>query len=376
MNEIAVSDNMVVEYDDKQWRLIRINDAGERNRVAAVEGDGRFRYNSFFAMTRILPDEGEILADDIDEVILGWSHQTDAWQLCLVLSADLAAGRSDAGCEVLRFIDPDMLMYEQDAIQAGQALADVLGKPFVHAPPVLAPAPPPIPLADLPLEVGIWRLQAGEAAGSGSGEVWFVRSKSWMRGKLRQIAWYGLFVVLYVWVSIASMSSELALPNAGTLIPDPQFLPYLGLGVAALLMLMILQQLWQIMREPDRILISAYVGSVVARRGDRMRWQVNAKSVQSIYASELVKKRGRRPAVHHSEINLHLVNGRFQRMIIEDAKLMDAWLPDVNLEAEKGRAVGVNVLEPQAASTALQAAAVHISVCLDGLPVWYDRRYK
>lgn len=378
MTQITVSDNFVVDYSDRQWRLIRISDHEEQNARVTVEAGGGFCYNSYFADIHDLPDEGEIAADDIIEVALGWSYKTDAWQLSVVLSPDLAAARSSRGCEALRFIDPDMSAYEQDAKDVGQALADVLGKPFVIMPPEEAPPPEPIPLADLPLDIGIWRLQAGAPAvpGAAPSEVRFVRSKSWARAKMRQIAWYGLMAAVYVWVAAASISSELALPNTGTLIPNPQILPYMGMGVAVLLILLIGQRVWQFMREPDAILISSYEGSVIALRGRQVRWKVNAKNVQSVYVSELVKKRSRRPTVYHSEINLHLVKGRFRRVMAEDRKLANPLLPDADPLSEQERGVGVAVLDPKQASTALQAAAIHIAVCLDDLPVWHDRRYK
>ena len=378
MTQITVSDNFVVDYSDRQWRLIRISDHEEQNARVTVEVGGGFCYNSYFADIHDLPDEGEIAADDIIEVTLGWSYKTDAWQLSVVLSPDLAAARSSRGCEALRFIDPDMSAYEQDAKDVGQALADVLGKPFVITPPEEAPPPEPIPLADLPLDIGIWRLQAGAPAvpGAAPSEVRFVRNKSWARAKMRQIAWYGLLTAVYVWVAAASISSELALPNTGTLIPNPQILPYMGMGVAVLLILLIGQRIWQFMREPDAILISSYEGSVIALRGRQVRWKVNAKNVQSVYVSELVKKRSRRPTVYHSEINLHLVKGRFRRVMAEDRKLANPLLPGADPLSEQDRAVGVAVLEPKQASTALQAAAVHIAACLDDLPVWHDRRYK
>lgn len=373
MTKIKVSNNFAVEYSSLQWRLIRVSDREEQDAKVTVEAGGGFCYNNLFANMRGLPDEGEVAADDITAVTLGWSYKTDAWQLNILLSPDLAAARSSRRCEALRFWDPDRSVYKRDAKNVGLALARTLGnKPFVIKPPEEAPPPEPIPLIDLPLEVGIWRLHPGAAPG----ELRFLRSTSWMRAKMRQIAWYVLLAVLYAWVAAASMSSELALPNAGTLIPDPQILPYLGIGAAILLILLIGQQIRHILRQPDTILISAYERSVIARRGHKVCWKASANSVQSVYASELVKKRGRRPTVYHSEINLHLVNGRFRPVIVEDRKLTDALLPGADPYTEKNRAVGATKLEPSEVSTALQAAAIHISACLDGLPVRYDRRYK
>ena len=380
MTEITVSDNFAVEYSSLQWRLTRRSDRDEQDARVMVEAGGGFRYNSSFANMRDLPEEGEIAADDIVAVTLGWSYKTDAWQLSVLLSPDVAAARSSRGCEALRFWDPDRTAYVQDAKNVGLALARILGnKPFVMKPPEEAPPPEPIPLADLPLDIGIWRLQADAAAADPDApppEMRFVRSKSWTRAKMRQIAWYGLLAALYVWVAVASISHELALPNAGTLIPDPQILPYLGMGVAVLLILLIAQRVWQFLREPDAILISSYEGSVIAFRGRQARWKVNAKNVQSVYVSELVKKRSRRPTVYHSEINLHLVKGGFRRVMAEDRKLANPLLRGVDPLSEQSRAVGVAALDPKQASTALQAAAVHIAVCLDEKTVWHDRRYK
>ena len=139
---------------------------------------------------------------------------------------------------------------------------------------------------------------------------------------------------------------------------------------------MIAMQIKQIMQEPDTLVISAGKQNISALRVDDLRWQVDAGQVQSVYASELVKERGRRPMVFHGEINLQLIDGSFQRLLVEDDKRTDALLPGCDSESEKNRPIGVSLLEPEGVSTTLQAAAVHVAVCLGDLPVWYDRRFK
>ena len=184
----------------------------------------------------------------------------------------------------------------------------------------MEPEPEPIPLAPLPLDLGLWRLEEASHMHGGEGELRLSRDKRWLRAKQRQIAWYGVLTLVYLWVSIATLTSELGLPIAGTLIPNPAWLPYLGIVVAVLLLLAIGRQLLVILRQPNAIVINQYEKTVSASRGVRQLWKVNAGGVQSIYASELVKKRGRKPTVLHGEINLHLLDGRFMPILIDHEK--------------------------------------------------------
>ena len=146
--------------------------------------------------------------------------------------------------------------------------------------------------------------------------------------------------------------------------------------MAILLLLAIVRLLSIILREPNAIIINPYEKTISAMRGNQQLWKVNAGSVQSIYVSELVKKRGRKPTVFHGEINLHLLDGKFMPILVDNEKIVGALLPGRDPAAEKERPVDVHALEPEAASTPLQAAAIHIAVCLGDLPVWYDRRLK
>lgn len=375
MTRIAVSDNMLVDFSEERWRLIQLDAAAAPALLVEVKAGRGFRYDDDFGNRRALPPLGEVAARDIGEVVLGWSEEDAAWQLGMTLSPDLSFSRSSRWFEVLRIDDPDQVRSQQTLQQIGLALADVLGKPFLASAPGDAMAEPePIPLIDLPLELGNWTLKA--PAPGGESELQFARDQRWIRARYRQIAWYGVLAAFYAWVSIASLSHDLALPNAGTLIPDPSLLPYLGLGVSLLLLVMIALLVKQIMQEPDTLLINTGKRSLSALRGRDLRWQLDAGDVQSVYASELVKKRGRRSIVFHGEINLQMIDGDFRRLLVEDDKRADALLAGCDALVEKNRPSGVSVLEPDAVATALQAAAVHVAVCLGDLPVWYDRRFK
>ena len=377
MTRVAVSANSLVDYDRERWRLIELEASAEPRLVLEAKQGAPFRYNGYFAVSRDLPESGEILVADLRQVVLGWSQESMSWQLGLTLSEEVSLARSSRWFEILRMSDSEKSQNEETATQLGQALARALDVPFVTTEPALEPAPEaePIPLVDLPLQLGLWRLQMSPK-GEKFGELQFLREERWMRGRIRQIAWYALWCLIYLWVSVATLTSDLGLPNAGTLIPNPAWLPYLGIAVAALLVLGILRLVWIVQREPDTIVINPFDKSISGWRGARQRWKVNAGSIQSVYASEVAKKRGRRPTVTHGEINLHLLNGRFLPVIADPEKLVDALLPGADAAAEKKRPDGVQALEPAAVSTALQAAAVHIAVSLGDVPVWYDRRLR
>ena len=374
MPRIAVSANSLVDYSSDRWRLIQVDDRAKPKLVVEAKTGLPFRYNGYFAVSRDLPESGEILEADLGQVVLGWSNESSSWQLGLTLSPEISLARSSRWFELLRFTDANADAREAVAIQLGTALANTLGIPFAStASAAIEPEPEPEPIAlePLPLDLGLWRLARGF-----EGELRLERSRRWLRAKQRQIAWYGLLVVVYLWVSFATLTSELGLPIAGTLIPNPAWLPYLGIAVAVLLLLAMARLVWIILREPNSIIINPYEKTISAARGNRQLWKASAGGVQSIYASEVVKKRGRKPTVLHGEINLHLLDGRFMPILVDTEKIVDALLIGRDPRTEKERSTDVHVLEPEAVSTALQAAALHIGVCLGELPVWYDRRLK
>lgn len=376
MTRIAVSANSLVDFSPERWRLIQVDDPSQPKLLVEAKTGLPLRYNGYFAVSRDLPESGEIMGADLGQVVLGWSNESHSWQLGVTLSPEISLARSSRWFELLRFTHADASTHEAKAIQLGTALAKTLDIPFASTAPIeLAPEPEPTVLAPLPLNLGFWRLEAVEQM-RGDGELRLARELRWLRAKQRQIAWYSLLTVVYLWVSIATLTSELGLPIAGTLIPNPAWLPYLGIAVAILLLLAIARLLTITLREPNAIVINPYEKTISARRGNQQLWKVNAGAVQSVYVSEKVKKRGRKPTVFHGEINLHLLDGRFMPILVDNEKIVDALLPGRDPAAEKQRPAEVQVLEPNAVSTPLQAAAIHIAVCLGELPVWYDRRLK
>ncbi len=380
MPRIAVLPNTLVDYSSEAWRLIQLDDHAEPKLLLEAKHGLPLRYSGAFAVSRDLPETGELLLVDLGQVLLGWSQQSTSWQLGITLSEEISLARNSRWFEILRFTADDPDAHETEARQLGEALAATLGIPFVTRDEIKEQqaAPQPVPLAELPLDLGMWSLVGTEAGG----ELQLRRGARWQSARRRQIAWHALWMVIYTWVALATLDSELGLPNAGTLIPNPDWLPYLALLVAGLLLLQILRQLWTGLRKPNSIAFHPYNKTIRGLRGDSLRWQISAGSVQSVYVSEVVKPAGRRrlpftgsahSTFQHGEINLHLLDGSYVTLLLDQAKRRYSLLPGA---PEQTHEEGVSALDASLASTALQMAGLHIARTLGELPVWYDRRHK
>ena len=208
MPRIAVSANSLVDYSPERWRLIQVDDPAAPKLLVEAKTGLPLRYNGYFAVSRDLPESGEILEADLGQVVLGWSNESNSWQLGVTLSPEISLARSSRWFELLRFTHPDASLHEARAIQLGAALAKTLDIPFASTAPVeIAPEPQAIVLEALPLDLGLWRLEEAEQK-RGGGELRLLREKRWLRAWQRQLAWYGLLTAVYLWVSIATLDER------------------------------------------------------------------------------------------------------------------------------------------------------------------------
>jgi len=375
---MVISDSLLVDCADNWWRLIHVDATATASLLLEAKVASPLRYSEDFARSQDLPPTGELAPEQLRQVVLGWSDNAAAWQLGITLAPGLE--RASHWLQLLQLSqsqqDEQGDSPQQKGERLGKALARTLNLPFARLesdresrPPAEPAAPPPLPA--LPLQLGLWRLQAAD---NDSRTLELTRQRSWQHQ--RQIAWYGLWTAVYLWVSISTLNHELGLPIAGTLIPDPAWLPYLGIAVAALLVLSMLRQAWLLSRQVTELRIDPAEQSISAWRGSTRLWHVPADRIQCIYASEILRKRGKKPSITHAEINLYLRDGSFLPILIDSEKNAQPWLPGIDPQLERKSSAGLRVLEPAAASTALQAASLHIAASLGELPLRYDRRYR
>ena len=369
MDTVPAAENLLVEPGPEAWRLLHSDLRGSHELLCAGP-DAMLRYSTAFAWSRHLPASGSIACGHIEQVVLGWSESDQAWHLGLLLAPQLARLRDSRWCELAHWPDPDQSDFSELAEHAGQALAAQAGRPFQlivpQAPepppqerePIFEEAPPPPkrPLPQLPLAFSeTWSLEIGT-----TGMLQLVRDAKVARAMTRRILWYALWAGVYVFLIVASHFSGIAMPG-------PAFLPLLAAFSALVLVLLIARNLVRRRNAPDLFIFDNYQRQIRARRGSAVLWIRRVEQIQSIYVSELQRKRRRRGGgLQYAELNLHLSSNQFQH-------LLQSAQPRLIAGEDSDAAQGVNVLDSNSCSTNTQAVALHIAQALD-LPVWLDRR--
>lgn len=232
-----------------------------------------------------------------------------------------------------------------------------------------------LPLPQPPFKTGLWTLEYDP-----NGVLQYRRSASWVWSRLGRAAWYTFWALVYVFLAYATLNSTLALPNAGTMLPSPEILPYLGLASAVLLFVLVLYILIDAILSPGLLVIDPYTQTIRMQRRDQTIWSKNAADVQSVYVSHIVelkhKKRNgqKEPEWHiqHGELNLHLGEKKFKcflRVEEADEQPIDDFIAYVYGDD------GVRPLVVEGVATPMQGAAMTIGQAL-GVPVYYDHRVK
>ena len=369
MDTVPAAENLSVELAPEAWRLLHSDLRGSHELLCAGP-DAVLRYSEAFAWSRHLPAGGALANGHIEQVVLGWSESDQAWHLGLLLTSQLAALRDSRWCELASWPDPDQSDFLELAERAGQTLAALTGRPFQlltpQAPEPLpqvrepifdeAPPPPERPLPDLPLAFSdTWSLETGS-----TGMLQLVRDPKVARAMTRRILWYALWAAVYVFLIVASHLSGIAMSG-------PVFLPLLAAFSALVLVLLIARNIVRRHNAPDLFIIDSFQHQIRARRGGTVLWIRRVEQIQSIYVSELQRKRRRRrDSLQYAELNLHLSSNQFQH-------LLQSAQPRSIGGGEGDAAQGVSELAAHSYSTNTQAVALHIARALD-LPVWLDRR--
>ncbi len=362
VDRISAADNLTIEIEPERWRLLS-NGATEESVVVEAVPGRPLRYISGFGRTRRLPDNGALPVEHIQRVVLGWSQQDEAWHLGFVLASELAQARGSRWCEVAHWPDPDTDVYHDIALRAGKNLAQAVTRPFYLVPPQAAPAAaPPAPvrpmriLPDLPLSLDLWTFQRGEGD-----RFELVRSRRWALTGVRRILWYSLWAAVYILLVVTTLTAGIAPAR-------PEWLPYLGIASAGVMVLLILRNVYNLLTKPNRFVVDSRRRIVRALVGHRENWHINADQINSVYVSQVVGKGRRGRTAHYSELNLYRLNGQFQRILSIEQMI------DLPFDAESvldGDAVVE--LTADNAQSALQATGVYIAQAL-GVTCYYDHR--
>lgn len=400
MTRISAESNITIEVQPESWRMLA-NGAGTE-RLLMEANAAELRYAALFAVQRRLPEAGRIASAQVQRVVAGWSAKDSAWHLGVMLSNELAEARGSRWVEIASWSDPSSVERRAQAEEAGTALATRLQRPFTLVPPkgevsaapatmayapAAAPAYPgvrPAPAVSMPpsvrptLPIRLERWTLSEFAPS---ILELKKSSSWRSSGVLRALWNVFWAAMFVLLSYASLTSGIAPPQ-------PEFLPYVGFGAAALLVILAINSLLQSARRINRYVIDGQQKLVVGLNGQKIRWQMGLDQVQSIYVSEVVGKVSERKPqrqVHLAEFNLALPDGKFRHLLTAahlDEKIPAAGLGLVNrmpeemdqlIEQHNTEAVvpleGVQVVSMARGAAWLMAQTL-------GIPAFYDKRIK
>jgi hypothetical protein len=376
MDQVVAAENITIDIDADQWRM---RDADVEIPVVVATHEG-LRYTLRFGETRRLPQSGLLRPDDVMQVVLGWQNSDQSWHLGLIVSPELTAKRGSRWCELAYWHDPTQEAHRGVVEAAGEALAEQLDISFLLVPPELPANQQQTPLDPLPLSCGWWTLHRASETETGrlslqAEQLVLKRGFKWRLTKFTRMLWYGFWMIVYILLSTATLTSELALPNAGTLLPNPQLLPYLGLGVAGLLFVLILHNIYLLLTRYDIIVVDPRERSLSAYKGRRRVWHVGTDEAQSLYVTEVVKRRQKKANTEHGELNLHLGNKQF-RFVLQQGEPINSDTPIPEDERKHRSRDEVYPLRRENAYSQLQMAALYLSEGLGSLPVWYDMRMK
>ena len=357
MNRFSAAGNLTIEVAPDQWRLIANGNFQERVLLEASTNQA-IRYIPAFANKRRLPDNGELPVSTVQRVVLGWSHQDESWHLGLLLGPEIATDRGSRWVELASWPDAETTVFRELAKDAGKHLGSVLSRPFsLVEPQAKEPVPEPLPpLRPLPLEFDDWTLVE-------EGTLRFNRAPGWRWPNIRRAIWYSLLVIIYVVLSIVTLLQPVALPR-------PEWLPYLGLAVAAVLLGLVVYTLYRLMTDYDHVVLDDTRRSIVGRRGNKERWRVDNVAIVSLYVSEVVKQKGEKRQILHGEINAQLQDGGFRNLLTQYQPTEDTHsYPDSEIID------GVTPLTARNATSDLQHAGLWISQSL-GVPSYLDIRRR
>lgn len=378
MTQLSADENARIQYDTSAWRLLFSDEYDRETTLLEVLPNQNLYFNQQF-MTEQRLSADPLNTNDVAQVVVGWSEEDLCWHLGFTLTPERAAQRGGRWVGLAHWYDPTAAELGEQVQEAGQALAATVGQPFTLIPPrpqeKLKTAYDPLAetqsendgytedylLPDLPLRSGAWLMER-------EGESFVVRrTDAWRAQGLLGVVWYLFWALAFILVSLATVLDSLALPFTGMLLPERALLPYLGLGSGIIIFLLSLRAVMRLYRTVSHIKVDPTTNTITAFMGERQAWQQPADAVEQIYITQLTQRRGRRQVVQYGEINLHLRDGSFVRVLEHDHEQEKVMTSDEFMVLD-------SVAPLRDIENELQGMAAYIAESLGSVTCIYDQR--
>jgi len=205
--------------------------------------------------------------------------------------------------------------------------------PAAAPPPVAPPAGPQVTLRTPPFAFEEWRVIATRRGFA------FQRPLRWVIGLMLRAGAYTVGALLFVMLGIGSLQSGLAQVN-------PEWLPYVGIGVGVILGLLALLTWWRVLTVSD-VVIDTQQREV--RRRNRftgvVRWRVPFDAVKYLVLTQTParvrgRKRPDRPVPVGCDTWLHVYDGQRFLPIVDLLRVegkSHVWPLVERLQAQRGR---------------------------------------
>jgi hypothetical protein len=311
MPTVLAADDLTIQYDSARWYLY--NGRGESTPPSVSAAPSGMAYTPAFAASRRLPESGFLAAEQIALVALGYAAEDSAWHLGIMLTPEAALGRGSRWCGLARW----QTELTAEAEPTARALAALWNKPFKLIPPSAPSAPalptrpepeptpsaPEPPLMPLPIRADDWEF------GERDGAYVLRRSADWQRGLLARMLFFALLAPLFAILSIGALNTPYARVS-------PEWLPFVGLGIAALLLALAVWQGLAIRRETHVLIdLRNQLVRLISRGSKRVRTQLPYESAEYVLISHVVNRRKPADDVAGAqkvglEVWLHIYAGR------------------------------------------------------------------
>ncbi len=410
MEAIPAAHDLKIEFSADSWRLVSTELLSPTTLVdASPEG---ITTHPVFRAARAL-SSATISPGQVGRVILGWAPENEAWRLGVLL-IDGAAGVQDTiqmqWCELAAWPKPTHDTDLETLKFVGQSLARLMGRPFQLVGPstpsrvaafqadllpdedaddnstptkldadtpiaTSRPKPPTVEsvavvvnvpdihLRPLPITFADWHLRR-----IGVGMVW-QRPRSWWLINMVRLGGILLATILFFVLSIGSLTRGLASV-------EPDWLPFLGMGMGAILMLALGRLLWQLLNA-QQVFIDRYQ-RLVYEQGSILplvRWRIGFDAIQYLLITQdPPRSQGRRraqdPMRIAQDVWLHAYDGhRFYLL----AQIEDVIGQSYDWEAVRmhGRTKTRRALQLAEYDTPAHHAAQQIAAIIE-VPVYMD----
>lgn len=357
MQAIAAANDLRIEFDADSWRLVSHELPTETTLVEATP-EGLVTHPVFRAARAL--SSSTIVPAQIARVMLGWAPENAAWRLGLLITDGLGSVMDTTQmqwCELAAWPKQTIAPDTEELRYAGQMLARLLNRPFqfvqpsstsrvaVFAAPVeddnapdtpdqkddtpqSRPKParprawqlaPEIETAALPIRINDWRL-----VGQATGARWERLRRWWLLNIGRLLLVFALGVLFLV-LSVGSLTRGLAAV-------EPTWLPNVGIAIGVVLVLALLQLIWQLLNT-QAVAVDSYQREVYEQGVlvPFVNWRVGFDAVEYVLVTQnKPNPQGRRqptdPMNIAQDVWIHVYDGqRFYEVIALDGVEGRSW---------------------------------------------------